>query len=77
MSENHPNKQPTAVIKFGGDVVAKTEDLLEVVAGVAELTQSGWRCLLCHGGNPQANSLTERLKLERKQIGGRRITDFN
>jgi acetylglutamate kinase len=65
----------TAVLKFGGDVVADTPKLVAVAGEVAELTHGGWRFLLCHGGNPQANSLTERLKLERKQVGGRRITD--
>lgn len=66
---------PTAILKFGGDVVADTAKLSAVVAEVAELTKAGWRFLLCHGGNPQANDLTQRLKLEKKQIGGRRITD--
>ena len=65
----------TAVLKFGGDVVADTPKLVAVAGEVAALTQAGWRFLLCHGGNPQANSLTGRLKLERKQVGGRRITD--
>lgn len=67
--------RPTAVLKFGGDVVADTGRLLEVTSEVADLTRRGWRFLLCHGGNPQANALTQRLALEKKQIGGRRITD--
>jgi acetylglutamate kinase len=69
------SEHPTAVLKFGGDVVADTDKLVAVVAEVAELTKAGWRFLLCHGGNPQANDLTQRLQLEKKQIGGRRITD--
>ncbi len=75
MSDNASTSRISAVLKFGGDVVADTPRLLSVVGDVAELTKLGWRFLLCHGGNPQANSLTERLHLERKQIGGRRITD--
>ncbi len=67
--------RPLAVLKFGGDVVADRPRLRAVVGEVAELVGAGWRFILCHGGNPQANSLTERLKLERKQVGGRRITD--
>jgi acetylglutamate kinase len=70
-----PNPQPTAVLKFGGDVVGDTDRLVAVVAEVAELTRAGWRFLLCHGGNPQANELTRRLRLEKNQVGGRRITD--
>jgi len=75
MNANELSSGPTAVLKFGGDVVADTPRLCEVMADVAELTRSGWRFLLCHGGNPQANALTERLQLEKVQIGGRRVTD--
>jgi acetylglutamate kinase len=66
---------PVAVLKFGGDVVADTERLLGVAAEIASLTEAGWRFLICHGGNPQANALTNRLGLERTQVGGRRVTD--
>ncbi|MBZ0172486.1 MAG: acetylglutamate kinase, partial [Phycisphaerales bacterium] len=45
------------------------------MAEVKALTDQGWRFILCHGGNPQANALTNALGLERKQVGGRRITD--
>lgn len=75
MIENTKSNGPTAVLKFGGDVVADTTQLVAVSREVAELTKAGWRFLLCHGGNPQANALTARLQLEKKQIGGRRITD--
>lgn len=65
----------TAVLKFGGEIVADTPRLAAVVADVAELTRRGWRLLLCHGGSPQANALIDRLGIEKKQIGGRRVTD--
>lgn len=74
MSEQ-PNSSPLAVLKFGGDVVADQARLHAVVTEVAQLISEGWRFILCHGGNPQANALTQRLRLERKQVGGRRITD--
>lgn len=67
--------RPLAVLKFGGDVVADKSRLHAVVSEVKKLTEGGMQFILCHGGNPQANALTERLQLERKQIGGRRITD--
>lgn len=66
---------PTAVLKFGGEVVADIARLVGVMREVRELVDEGWRFLLCHGGNPQANALTARLGLEKKQVGGRRITD--
>lgn len=68
-------KAPLAILKFGGDVIADTQQLFAVMTDVFELTALGWRFLICHGGNPQANSLTKRLNLTKKQIGGRRITD--
>lgn len=71
MSRSHP----TAVLKFGGEIVADTARLVGAMREVRELTDRGWRFVLCHGGNPQANALTARLGLEKKQVGGRRITD--
>lgn len=66
---------PTAVLKFGGEIVADTPRLVSAMREVRELTDRGWRFVLCHGGNPQANALTARLGLEKRQVGGRRITD--
>lgn len=65
----------TAVLKFGGEVVADTPRLVAVLGEVAGLVRSGWRFVLCHGGNPQANALTSAVGLERTQVGGRRVTD--
>ena len=65
----------TAVLKFGGEVVADSAKLVAVLGEVAGLVRDGWRFVLCHGGNPQANALTEALGLERTQVGGRRVTD--
>ncbi|MCL4220853.1 MAG: acetylglutamate kinase [Phycisphaerales bacterium] len=67
--------RPKAVLKFGGEIVADTPRLASAMREVRELTDRGWRFVLCHGGNPQANALTARLGLEKKQVGGRRITD--
>lgn len=65
----------TAVLKFGGEVVADAAALAGVLADVATLVASGWRLVLCHGGGPQANSLQERLGLVPHKVAGRRITD--
>ncbi len=75
MMKSQGNPGPIAVVKFGGDVVADSTRLMGVVSDVAQLTAEGWQFVICHGGNPQANSLTRRLGLEKKQLGGRRITD--
>lgn len=62
------------VVKIGGDLIAPGK-LRGVAEGVSALQQAGARVVIVHGGGPQANALTERLGLERKQVAGRRITD--
>lgn len=65
----------TAVLKFGGEVVADAAALAGVLRDVASLHAAGWRLVLCHGGGPQANALQERLGLVPHKIAGRRVTD--
>lgn len=65
----------TAVLKFGGEVVADAAALAGVLRDVAALVATGWRFLLCHGGGPQANALQERLGLVPHKVAGRRVTD--
>lgn len=65
----------TAVLKFGGEVIADAPALAAVLADVARLTASGWKFAICHGGGPQANALQERLGLQPVKVGGRRVTD--
>jgi acetylglutamate kinase len=65
----------TAVLKFGGEVVADAPALAGVLRDVATLHAAGWRLVLCHGGGPQANALQERLGLVPRKVAGRRVTD--
>lgn len=65
----------TAVLKFGGEVIADAPALAAVLGDVARLTASGWKFAICHGGGPQANALQERLGLTPRKVGGRRVTD--
>jgi acetylglutamate kinase len=65
----------TAVLKFGGEVIADAPALAAVLADVARLTAAGWKFAICHGGGPQANALQERLGLQPVKVGGRRVTD--
>jgi acetylglutamate kinase len=64
-----------AVLKFGGEVVAAPEQLTTVLVEVAELVESGWRFVLCHGGGPQATELGRRLGLDPIKVAGQRVTD--
>ena len=65
----------TAVLKFGGDVVAAPSQMLAVLDDVAALVAKGWRFVILHGGGPQANRLQERLGMSPVKVGGRRVTD--
>src|SRR5690606_4086721 len=64
----------TAVLKFGGEVIADAPALAAVLTDVARLTAEGWKFAVCHGGGPQANALQERLGLVPRKVGGRRVT---
>ncbi|MCB9733504.1 MAG: acetylglutamate kinase [Deltaproteobacteria bacterium] len=68
-------RRPTAVLKFGGEVVVDGAQLAEVLSGVAALVDDGWRFVLCHGGGPQVSAMTRRLGMEPVMVGGRRVTD--
>lgn len=65
----------TAVVKFGGEVVARTAELAALLADVAALVADGWRIVLCHGGGPQATELQKRLGVPTTKVAGRRVTD--
>lgn len=71
---NH-SSHTTAVLKFGGEVVADRGQLDTVLREVAELVASGWRFVVCHGGGPQASELGRRLGLEPIKVAGQRVTD--
>lgn len=63
-----------AVVKLGGDVLAPP--LLTVVAGeIARARAAGHRLVIVHGGGPQATALSQRLGVEPRIVGGRRVTD--
>ncbi|MEQ8822352.1 MAG: acetylglutamate kinase [Sumerlaeia bacterium] len=63
------------VVKIGGEAIRNTTALERLVGDVALLHNVGIRLVLVHGANPQINSLSQRLNLEIKKVGGRRITD--
>lgn len=79
MSEDDPPESRTApmtaVLKFGGEVVADRSALVGVLRDVASLVRCGWRFVVCHGGGPQAGALQGRLGLDVVKVGGRRVTD--
>jgi acetylglutamate kinase len=63
-----------ATVKLGGDVLAGAA-LAVVAADVARARASGHHLTIVHGGGPQATALSQRLGIEPRLVGGRRITD--
>lgn len=63
-----------AIVKIGGEVIAGSE-LPALAADLRALAERGVQVAVVHGGGPQATELANRLGLETKQVGGRRITD--
>ena len=63
------------VIKFGGEIVESSPDLDNLIHSVKALHQRGEKIILVHGGGPLASSLSTRLGLVPKKVGGRRVTD--
>lgn len=64
-----------SVVKFGGEVVGRVDQLAHVLADVATLLEGGWRIVLCHGGGPQASALGHQLGIEARKVAGQRVTD--
>jgi len=62
------------VIKFGGEIVESPQDLKNLTNSVKALREQGRKVVLLHGGGPFATKLSQRLGIETKMVGGRRIT---
>ncbi len=70
----NPNP-PRAVLKFGGEVVADTVALAQVLDEVRALVEDGWSFVIVHGGGPQSNAHAAAMGLEVRKVAGRRVTD--
>lgn len=81
MKDDEPPNQPpprpasTAVLKFGGEVVANVVALRRVLDEVRGLAEQGWRFIVVHGGGPQSNAQAQTLGMEVRKVSGRRVTD--
>jgi acetylglutamate kinase len=62
------------VVKLGGEVLVAPA-LAAVAADLARAAPQGTRFIVVHGGGPQATALSQRLGIEPRLVGGRRVTD--
>jgi len=65
----------TFVVKIGGEVLGDERARDELAAQIGLLHSLGIRCVLVHGGGPQATALGRRLGVEPTIVAGRRVTD--
>jgi len=65
----------TFVVKIGGEVLGDDRARDAVAAQIGLLHSLGIRCVLVHGGGPQATELARRLGIEPTIVAGRRVTD--
>jgi acetylglutamate kinase len=63
------------VVKIGGAICSDPVALHNLAAQISVLVELGIRVVLVHGGGPQTTSLSTRLGLQTKLVGGRRVTD--
>ena len=65
------------VVKLGGEVLGAPAVGVEASdhARAVERAGPGARFIVVHGGGPQATALSQRLGIEPRLVGGRRITD--
>ncbi len=68
-------KGKTFVVKIGGEVAEDEPVLHTFCEEVALLAQVGIKVIMVHGGGKQASDLSEKLGIEPRMVGGRRVTD--
>lgn len=64
------------VIKCGGHFVAEKQWIVPFLSMVKNLVEKGNFVIIIHGGGPQADDLSHKLKVPIKKINGKRVTDF-
>jgi acetylglutamate kinase len=65
----------TFVVKAGGAVLGDERTREALAAQIGLLHSLGIRCVVVHGGGPQATALGRRLGIEPTIVAGRRVTD--
>lgn len=65
----------TFVLKIGGEALRDRETLDAFAEDIALLVNVGIRVVLVHGGGAQVTEMAEKLGIQTRFVGGRRITD--
>ncbi len=62
------------LIKFGGEIVENSASLENLAISAQKLFEAGHSVIFVHGGGPLATTLSKKLNIEPKMVGGRRVT---
>lgn len=65
----------TFVVKYGGSAMRDPSLMQAVIRNILLLQLVGIRCVLVHGGGPEIDKWLEKLGIEKKTLGGLRVTD--
>ena len=68
-------RDATFVIKVGGELLDDPSVLDRLVLDIARLRQLQVGVVVVHGGGPQLSRWSDRCRIERLQVAGRRVTD--
>ena len=69
------HRRRTMVIKLGGEIADNDVALRSLAQDISLLSHVNIRCVVVHGGGPQATELSKKLGLIPKMVEGRRVTD--
>jgi acetylglutamate kinase len=69
------HRRRTMVIKLGGEIADNDVALRSLAQDISLLSHVNIRCVVVHGGGPQATELSRKLGLTPKMVEGRRVTD--
>lgn len=63
------------VLKFGGNAIRGTEDLMRLSKEISQLIREGAKIILVHGGGPEISDEMEKRGMVPKKVCGVRVTD--
>ena len=75
LSQVQRSRDTIFVIKMGGELLDDPSVLDRLVGDIRGLRQFNVDVVVVHGGGPQLSRWSDRCKIERLQVAGRRVTD--
>ena len=67
--------EAVVVIKMGGNAMGDEDAMRDFARDVVLMSQVGVRPVLVHGGGPMINAMLDKLGIQSRFVGGRRVTD--